>query len=146
MVLALATLATAEPPRKSTRWYSWLNPFKKTAAPAKEQAVKNDESVKPAESAAVRSAREKADWLRRVAVCTQLEDIALETNDEELRRQAESLSSRAWEMYLKRSGSTLAGRSMPLNDSAALRRPVDSSRAEQDRIPTGPRARGANQE
>lgn len=147
IVLALATLATAEPPRKSTRWYSWLNPFKKTESPAKEQQrAKNEESAKPVESPAARSAREKADWLRRVAVCTQLEDIALETNDEELRRQAESLSSRAWEMYLKRSGTTLAGRSTPLNDSAAQRRPVDSSRAEQDRIPTGPRARGANQE
>jgi hypothetical protein len=148
IVLILSALVTAAPPKKSSRWYSWLNPFKKAEAPAAERPhAKAGEPAMPVESPAARSAREKADWLRRSAVCTQLLDIALETNDEQLRRWAEDLNTRAWDMYLKRSGQMpIAGQAMPVNTSAAQLRSRDDAQVEQSYLRSGPRARGAGQE
>jgi hypothetical protein len=45
---------------------------------------------------------EEADWLRRVAVCTELKRIAEETNDTDLLRRAEELDARAWKIYSQR--------------------------------------------
>jgi len=146
VVMALSAAASAEPPKRS--WYSRLIPFRKADKPAADQARdKPAEAAKLSESPAARLAREKADWLRRSAVCAQLHDIALETNDEQLRRWAEDLDARAYQIYVKRSnGMTATGRFAPSSDTAAQRRPSNHSRAEEDRLSTGPRARGAGQD
>lgn len=51
------------------------------------------------ETAAVK--REQADYLRRLAVCDQLREIALKNNDENLNRQADDLQAQAWAVYSK---------------------------------------------
>lgn len=143
MLLALATLAGAGPPK--TPWYSRLNPFRKADAAAKQMPRDTVMVESPAAAGArARAAREKADWLRRIAVCTQLHDIALETNDEELRRQAERLNTRAWELYMIRLDTSLAGRPTPMTEAAARGPTVDDSHG--GRSPSGPRARGAEQD
>jgi hypothetical protein len=45
--------------------------------------------------------REQADYLRRLAVCDQLRDIALKNSDESLNRQADELQAQAWSIYTK---------------------------------------------
>ncbi len=45
--------------------------------------------------------REQTAYLRRLAVCDQLRDIALKNNDENLNRQADELQSQAWDIYSK---------------------------------------------
>jgi len=45
--------------------------------------------------------REQAAYLRRLAVCDQLRDIALKNNDENLNRQADELQAQAWSIYSK---------------------------------------------
>jgi hypothetical protein len=71
-------------------------PDKKPAEPpAKETAKKPSPTVK---NASARS-RELADYLRRMAVCDQLMQVAYDTKDEELQRQVEQLRERVWDTY-----------------------------------------------
>jgi hypothetical protein len=72
---------------------------------------KKDDSNKPAEAALQEPSkhekeiaemkREQAAYLRRLAVCDQLRDVALKNNDENLRRQAEELEAQASAIYFK---------------------------------------------
>lgn len=61
---------------------------KKTAATEKETAAED--------AAAKARAKELANYLRRVAVCDQLEQVALDSRDDELQRQVEQLKDRVW--------------------------------------------------
>ena len=45
--------------------------------------------------------REQAEYLRRLAVCDQLREVALKNNDENLNRQADELQAQAWTIYSK---------------------------------------------
>src|SRR5437773_623591 len=60
------------------------------------------------ETAAVK--REQADYLRRLAVCDQLREIALKNNDENLNRQADDLQAQAWAVYSKHVASISPGK------------------------------------
>lgn len=53
--------------------------------------------------------REQAAYLRRLAVCDQLRDIALKSNDENLNRQADELQAQAWAIYSKHTASFSPG-------------------------------------
>jgi hypothetical protein len=54
--------------------------------------------------------REQAAYLRRLAVCDQLRDIALKNNDDNLNRQADELQAQAWAIYSKHVASFSAGK------------------------------------
>ena len=45
--------------------------------------------------------RDQAEYLRRLAVCDQLREVALKNNDENLSRQADELQAQAWTIYSK---------------------------------------------
>jgi hypothetical protein len=70
---------------------------KKSKAPAEDKpALPN-----PAEVAAFEQERQMNAFSRRVEVCLRLRQIALDTGNDELQRQAEELEARAWEVYRK---------------------------------------------
>jgi hypothetical protein len=60
----------------------------------------------------------KALW-RRLKVCERLAEIAQQTNDQELARQAEELEARVWEIYHRQTGS-LRGAGPADQDQAVL--------------------------
>jgi hypothetical protein len=53
---------------------------------------------------------EQAEYLRRLAVCDQLREVALKNNDEGLNRQADDLQAQAWAIYSKRVASISGGK------------------------------------
>src|SRR5262249_39147652 len=55
----------------------------------------------PAESATREQARQRNAYLRRMLVCDRLRQIAQETNDADLERQADELQEQAWAVYQK---------------------------------------------
>lgn len=158
LVLVLSSAANAATPpagtvQKKKTWFSWLWPFKKAGTAAQSVPAKLDKSsqnveaeTRPGETPAARQAREKADLVRRFAVCNKLEEIAIINNDDELRRRAEQLNDRAWTMYLNRTGqSGVIGRGLPVGDGD-FERPVRMNlQAEQSRLQPGIRARGVGQ-
>jgi hypothetical protein len=64
-----------------------------------EEATPQEPSKHDQEVAALK--REQADYLRRLAVCDQLREVALKNNDENLNRQADELQAQAWTIYSK---------------------------------------------
>jgi hypothetical protein len=96
------TNADLDQPKPS--WFQRLWPFHKKKTPPPASVLKG-----PVESAAARRARETADFLRRMAVCDKLKDIAFQTNDEELLRKAEQLDQRALAVYQQHSGQVASG-------------------------------------
>jgi hypothetical protein len=106
LLLAPATLAE---PVATGSWFRWW-PFAKASAKKPEQTPSKTEKVpsNPEVPAALR-AREKADYLRRLAVCDRLQIIATQSGDNELARKAEQLEHRAWEVYRQRTTNASAG-------------------------------------
>jgi hypothetical protein len=104
-----------EPPPAKPAWYQRLLPFRKkpaakpAPAPARETKASAPVQLSPAQVAAIQQNREKADVLRRLAVCDKLREIALVREDDELRRKADQLDQRAWDMYLKHTAQTPLG-------------------------------------
>jgi hypothetical protein len=76
---------------------------KKANEPDAKEAGRHDQ-----EMAAIK--REQADYLRRLAVCDQLREIALKNNDENLNRQADDLQAQAWAVYSKHVASVAPGK------------------------------------
>jgi hypothetical protein len=70
---------------------------KKDKAPAEDKPA----LPSPAEVAAFEQERQMNAVLRRVEVCLRLRQVALDTGNDELQRQAEELEARAWEVYRK---------------------------------------------
>jgi hypothetical protein len=79
---------------------------KSDEAPAKEAAKKPSP---PINSPASARSRELANYLRRMAVCDQLMQVAYDTKDEELQRQVEQLRDRVWTTYQVRTEQLPAG-------------------------------------
>ena len=75
---------------------------KKSGESEAKEASKHDQ-----DAAAIK--REQAAYLRRLAVCDQLREIALKNNDDDLNRQADELQSQAWEVYSRHVGAISAG-------------------------------------
>jgi hypothetical protein len=99
---------TPPPAKKSSSWWpSWMSFGAKAE---KKETLKP--ALKPApmrESPAAVRAREMEDWLRRVAVCTRLHQIAAETNDAELERRATDLEQKAFAIYQERTAALPSG-------------------------------------
>jgi len=64
-----------------------------------DEAVIQEPSKHDQEVAALK--REQAEYLRRLAVCDQLREVALKNNDDSLNRQADELQNQAWTIYSK---------------------------------------------
>jgi hypothetical protein len=99
----------------------------------KPEPVKPDKDASPAPTVADRMRehdRLRNAYMRRVAVCDQLVDIAHITNDEALKAEAQRLEELAFELYQKQSAKVLgvgAGRS--LTEDAGADRPAPNSAA-----------------
>jgi hypothetical protein len=98
-------------------WFgNWFGGAPKPAPPAKNADKKKPDvavKVSPApvvDTAAAVRAREEAAYLRRLAVCDKLQEIAWETNDAELGQLAEQLVDRAWQVYNQRTANLPASR------------------------------------
>lgn len=86
-------------------------------ATAKEKSGSVDKVVtkaKPTETNTRQAELNKA--LRREAVCQRLREIADETNDPELAKQADLLESRAWAVYEQKMSSVNLARFQPMNE------------------------------
>lgn len=88
---------TAQRPSKPAPAAKSAKPAKPKPEAAKAEPAKADE--KPAASAAD---REQEAYLRRLAVCDRLREVADETKDEKLRQLADHLQDRAWELCVQR--------------------------------------------
>jgi hypothetical protein len=100
---AFAQRGAADGPKASwtATWWPWSS---KKAPEAKKDG--DGESVINVRTQvdAARRLRAELDWKRRAEVCQKLRQIAYETKDEELDRQAERLDQRAWDAYVRQLG------------------------------------------
>lgn len=107
-----------KPPAKSGWFSSWFGgkdkkpeakkPAKKTAkakSKAKEKEADEHKAEKPAEKptlhdhlAQLRS-RAQANYFRRLNVCLKLQQVAIDTKDDELLKKVKGLEKRVWEAY-----------------------------------------------
>jgi flagellar biosynthesis GTPase FlhF len=78
----------------------------------KDKAKKADDSpeVSKHEQEVAELKREQAAYLRRLAVCDQLKDVALKNSDDQLMRQAEELEAQAKSVYENRVAHLSAGK------------------------------------
>jgi hypothetical protein len=107
------TPPTAESP--TGNWFTrWTTPSKPAAPkksaekPLKEEDFAQQQKAARAAAAAERGREENA-LLRRQAVCLKLRTIAAQSNNDELRRQADELDDRAWSVYQRRVAHLPAG-------------------------------------
>jgi hypothetical protein len=115
-----ATVALAqekEGPKPTGLWARW---FGKSKAEEKKSAAEADAPLGPVVRPAVVD-QEKCmrAFLRRQAVCDRLRDIARQTNDADLERQAEELEQRAWDVYQKQT-CQLPGEAPPFESDEAV--------------------------
>jgi hypothetical protein len=104
--LAVSAAAAQEPAATGGRWGgSWLGDMKKAEGKAAQPAVKAPPGLTAAEQAARERDRQEKAFYRRLKVCDRLAEIALQTDDQELGRQAEELEARVWEIYRRQTGS-----------------------------------------
>ena len=102
-------------PQAGGNWFSRWFTSSKPAAPKKtpEKALKDEDPavhrMATRAAAAAQRAEEERVFLRRQAVCLKLRIIAAQTNNEELRRQADELDDRAWSVYQRRIAHLPAG-------------------------------------
>jgi hypothetical protein len=131
--VALAQVGMAPPHSNQPRptWSLNLWPFHKKKAPEPMPVLKG-----PVESAATRLAREKADYLRRSAVCLKLHDIANQTNDEELHRKADQLDQRAFAIYVNHSAQGSSASGLQADERILERRLGETGPTGQSLMPT----------
>jgi hypothetical protein len=161
LCLGFATVASAAEPggdvqpaaeKSSGNWFTRMFGFGHGAPdkPAEPKAAKDEASV-PSKAALLEVAKAKRDQeehalFRRQKVCIRLREIADRTNDDELRRKAEQLDQRAWELYVQRTGQSSAGGADDRSDEAIVNRhlgtatgragaaPANSSREARDGV------------
>jgi hypothetical protein len=74
------------------------------AAKPKEAGPQPERAERPSDKAADRFQREQRAFLRRLAVCDRLRQVALQTDDDDLLRRADELQEQAWSLCLERTG------------------------------------------
>jgi hypothetical protein len=99
VALSLAAVGLAAGQEESTgSWLSRLTGSRSGRTAQRTESFRID----PAALAAVdleRQRQAKSAWERRVKACLALREIADNLNDEDLRRKADELDRRAWEVY-----------------------------------------------
>jgi hypothetical protein len=84
--------------QESGTWFTrWFTPAAKTESAKKVDAKADPQAPPPASTSRLKQA--KADLERRQAVCNRLIEIADASGDDDLRRKAEQLDQRAWDLY-----------------------------------------------
>jgi hypothetical protein len=78
------------------------SPSNTNKAEVKKVGDATPKELSPREKELAEVKREQAAYLRRLADCDQIREIALKNNDEELNRQADELQAQAWSIYTKR--------------------------------------------
>jgi hypothetical protein len=87
----------------------------------------------PAAEAASARSRAEADLDRRQRVCTELRQIAFDTNNTELEAKADALERQAWELYQKQTQHLPCSRLMPAqSEEKALDQRLGTSTAAAD--------------
>jgi hypothetical protein len=106
--VACASADDDQPPSQPTGPKGWVGPCKdwNTPAPAPKKTDVARKPVQPAkpsiaEMAQTIRAREDADFVRRLAVCDKLMEIAVRNNNQELIHQIETLEERARSTYVQ---------------------------------------------
>lgn len=117
--------AQKAPAESESKW-GWMNPAnwfgskekpKEKPADAKRGKIgKKDAGTgddlaplpSPADEARSRRNREEADLLRRLAVCDQLREIAVRTDDQTLLQRVDELADRVFAVYTQRTGGSSA--------------------------------------
>ena len=113
-------LASGDEPRST--WFTRLfMPGVKTA-----ETKKDDPASKAAAPVVVDEKLAKAEWLRRVEVCDKLREIAAENRDDDLKRRADQLESRAWDTYARKTGARAVTGDDPVPEEA---RDMDAAKA-----------------
>jgi hypothetical protein len=98
----------------------------KAEAANKDAKDKEAAKPKPAETASVMQ-QEMQKYLRREDVCRRLREVAEETKDQELAKQADILESRAWAAYEQKITSTRLPRVSPSRDDGGDSKPAKNS-------------------
>ena len=88
--------------KQSAQAKTTYDPSPRQATPA------NRPATGPVEEPSGGFDKEQRTYLRRLAVCDKLREIARETNDDELQRKADQLEQRAWSHCQQRTGQVLA--------------------------------------
>jgi hypothetical protein len=96
------------------RWGGAMAPRPKPQPPLPPSAAAK---ARASETAAAVRAQEEANFLRRLAVCDKLRQLALETGDDSLEREADVLQQKAELVYKKRTA-----------DASAVAVPAENSR------------------
>ena len=108
VALARATRAEDPPAASNSSWVPRFLQFRKKE-PLKPASPKPAEIKKVPAMLVLTPAQEKAEWLRRIAVCDRLRTIATQTNDDDLARKADMLDQRSWDIYRQRTAQLAAG-------------------------------------
>ena len=137
LVLGLTVSARAADdgaaPSGGSHWWDKINPFsdKKAEVPALPPTVPVTGKAAGVPAVALKPAiareSEEAAWMRRTAVCDQLKQIAFDTNNVELERQADLLQQRVDELHRTR---TAAAANRFESDEAELNKHLGSGRIE----------------
>ena len=103
------------PPANKSNWWpgGWFGttptPKPEEKKPTAAKAEPADQGPSLAERAADMRAREEKAYWRRFNSCLRLQEIAAQSNDAALQRQAEQLNSQAFDIYMKRTSGTVGG-------------------------------------
>ncbi|MBI3408641.1 MAG: hypothetical protein HY040_09825 [Planctomycetes bacterium] len=100
-------------------WFTRMFRRQPAAPKTDEKARVAAANVPQAESAAQVRVRAQMELMRRQEVCDKMREIAFQTSDDELRRQADQLDQRAWDAYVQKT-SRVAGTRMLTPDEQAL--------------------------
>ncbi len=112
LALGLASPLFADPPKSQsyempwyTRWFGIGAPPPPKPAPP----VRRD----PVREAAQLRAKAEADLMRRLQACTELQQVALDTNNPELGRKASELEHQAHDLYMKQTAGLPCSKLVP---------------------------------
>jgi hypothetical protein len=117
-------------PAGDSNWFHWSlwqkeksPPKKKATGGDKDAGTKQEQAGKPDKEKQDEQAklkREQAVYLRRLAVCDRLREVALRTNGETLSQKADQLEAQALAVYNKRIARFKASNAVYQADEAAL--------------------------
>jgi len=130
-LVAAAPALAADPapsPMATAPWYKrWFG-----VGPAPVVPPPKPERRDPALEAATVRSRAEADLDRRQRICTELHQIAFDTNNSELEAKANELERQAWELYRKQTEFLPCSKLMPAIEEKALDQRLGTTTAAAD--------------
>lgn len=124
-------------------WFSRMFGAGKKAEPKKESACEKETLKKtserplpPRKDAGAERARDEAAFFRRLAVCDQLKQIALQNKDDQMLRKAEELDRRVYESYSRRMSAAATGGTPFESDEQVLEKHLGAGSAKAGKLPS----------